>query len=86
MTLAVGALCVDPDLDRQERTLSLRLRAPGEIVRLATRLGGELLTRASAALDRDEVPAVAAGPRDSERISDDERRKLDRLIEEKLRE
>ncbi len=87
ITLAAAADCIEPVLDREGRTLSLRLRASEEIARIVTRLGSDLVARAASALDRDAAtPAVASGPRDPEHITEADRQKLDRLIEEKLRQ
>jgi hypothetical protein len=87
IALAAAAVCIEPALDRDGRTLSLRLRGLEEIARVVTRLGTDLVGRAASALDRDTAtPAVASGPREPEQITEADRQKLDRLIEEKLRQ
>ncbi|MEE8313195.1 MAG: hypothetical protein V3R91_02645 [Myxococcota bacterium] len=87
VVLAVGAAAIDPKLDREERTLSLRLRGSGEIALLVARIGTELVARTAGAVDREsEAAPVASGPRDPEQITEADRKKLDRLLEEKLRE
>jgi hypothetical protein len=87
LVFAAGAICFEPGWDDKLRTFSLRLRAPNEIAQLVSRIGTELVARAASALERnDAVPAVASGPLTTEQISESDRKNLDRLLEEKLRE
>jgi hypothetical protein len=94
MILAGGAVFVAPSWDADTRTLTLRVRERdeiGEAVRRGARsLGREFVRLLS---DRDETPAVGAGgdkakaesqPR--ERLTADDRARLDELVEEKLAE
>ncbi len=85
--VAVAAVCFEPEWDSKQRTLLLRLRSPNEIAQLVSRLGTELVARGASAVERnDGVPAVASAPLDPEQITESDRKHLDRLIEEKLRE
>ncbi len=87
IALVAGALAIDPDWDRAQRTLQLRIRATDEIARFARQIGTDIVARAASSYLRDDTaPAVAAGPRDPEQITEADRQRLDRLIEEKLRE
>ena len=89
LTLVFGAaaICFEPGWDSKQRTFSLRLRAPNEIAQFVSRIGTELVARSASAVERnDAVPAVASGPFDPARITEADRKNLDRLLEEKLRE
>jgi hypothetical protein len=87
IALVVGVLAIDPGWDRAQRTLHLRVRATDEIARFGRQIGTDFVARATSTLRRDgTAPAVASGPRDSEQLTEADRQRLDRLIEEKLRE
>ncbi len=87
LVVAAGAICFEPGWDGKQRTFSLRLRNPLEIAEFLSRIGTEVVARAASAVERDDaVPAVASGPLDPEQITESDRKKLDRLLEEKLRE
>ena len=87
LVVAACAICFEPGWDSKERTLLLRLRSPNEIAQLVSRIGTDLVARGASAVERnDAVPAVASGPLNPEQITESDRKYLDRLIEEKLRE
>jgi hypothetical protein len=79
---ALAALLIDPTWHSRTRTLELRVRRGPEIVTAARSLAGRVFER--------ELPAVASG-KDRKRgsadeLTDEDRRLLQRLVEEKLRE
>ncbi len=85
-----AAIWIEPRWMASERTLVLRLRSSDELVgavRARSRaLGREAADRIG---ERIRLPDVASRDEEAEpaeRISPDEQRRLDRLIEEKLRE
>ncbi len=88
LVIAACAICFEPGWDGKQRTLFFRLRSPNEISQLVSRIGTELVARGASAVERNAVavPAVASGPIDPEQITESDRKHLDRLIEEKLRE
>ncbi len=87
LVFAAGAICFEPGWDDKLRTFSLRLRAPNEIAQLVSRIGTDLVARGASTVElNDVVPAVASAPLDPEQITESDRKHLDRLIEEKLRE
>lgn len=90
IALLAAAVWVEPSWRAEERTLTLRLRANDEIVTLVRDRSRELGRRVvEAAVERRQTPAVSAPPAaqpDTDRITPEERRELDRLIERKLRE
>ena len=87
---ALLAVWIAPSWNSGERTLSLRVRGPDEIraaLRRSARLLGERMVRAG---DDEKAPPVAAGPtRDAppkERLTQEDRARLDKLVEDKLRD
>ncbi len=87
LVIAACAICFEPGWDGKQRTLFFRLRTPNEITQLVSRIGTELVARGASAAERNKaVPAVASAPLDPEQITESDRKHLDRLIEEKLRE
>ncbi len=87
IVVAAAAICFEPDWDSKQRTLLLRLRSPNEIAQLVSRIGTDLVARGASTVElNDVVPAVASAPLDPEQITESDRKHLDRLIEEKLRE
>ena len=90
IALAVAAVWIEPTWEPQERTLVLRLRARGEILealRQRARAAGERVVKVAA--DDEPTPPVSAqgqSVRPSERLTREDRARLDRLVEEKLGE
>jgi hypothetical protein len=84
--LALAALWVEPHWVSQKRTLELRVRRGPEVFEVARSAAGRAWT---AARERD-LPAVSSGSEHSEpqsdELTDEDRRLLQRLVEEKLRE
>jgi hypothetical protein len=83
-SLALAALLIEPSWRSESRTLELRVRRAPEIAAAARSLGDRVLR------GKERLPAVASG-RDGKKASGDEltdedRRLLQRLVEEKLRE
>jgi len=96
MILAGGAVFVAPNWDAKTRTLTLRVRERDEIGE-AVRQGARSLGREFVSLlgERDSTPAVSAGgdkakakaeTSPKERLTADDRARLDELVEEKLAE
>lgn len=88
---AAAAIWIEPRWEASERTLVLRLRSSDELVgalRARSRaLGREAADRLGERLGLPDVAARAAEREaPTEQISPSEQRRLDRLIEEKLRE
>jgi hypothetical protein len=84
-------LMVDPGWSSSDRALSLRIRDGDELVKMMRRQARALGERMVEAAEDEELPNVSAGPRRMRRqqvdgITDAERRRLDRLIEEKTRD
>ena len=84
--LALLALWVEPRWRSETRTLELRVRRGPDVLKAAH----SVATRAwSAARDRD-LPAVSSGTErtgsEADELTDEDRRLLERLLEEKLRE
>ena len=91
IALALAAVWIEPTWQAQERTLVLRLRERGEILealRDRARAAGERVV--SVASDEERTPPVSArgtsSTRSSERLTREDRARLDRLVEEKLGE
>jgi len=90
IALAVAAIWIEPDWQPRERTLVLRLRERGEILdalRQRARAAGERVV--NVATDDEPTPPVSAqgqSVRPSERLTREDRARLDRLVEEKLGE
>jgi hypothetical protein len=91
--LGIAFVLIEPNWAPDTRTLTLRVRAPGEfseaISRAARALGDKAAERVAGAI-ADPPPVSAAPPERSasptpERHSEEERAKLDRLVEEKTR-
>jgi hypothetical protein len=82
--VALLALWVDASWKPQTRTLELRVRRGQEVVKVAQALARRAW---SAARDRD-LPSVSSGEREKngDELTEEDRRLLQRLIEEKLRE
>ena len=91
--LGTAFLLIEPRWAPETRTLTLRVRTPAELVRsaqgAARALGDKAAERVAGAIA--EPPAVSAAPPERsaeqtlERHSDEERARLDRLVEEKTR-
>jgi hypothetical protein len=91
IALAVAAVWVEPTWQARERTLVLRLRERAEILdalRDRARAAGERVV--SVAGDDERTPQVGArkgaSPKPAERLTREDRARLDRLVEEKLGE
>jgi hypothetical protein len=84
--LALLALWIEPRWVPEHRTLELRVRHAGEVLQAARSLGA----RARSNARKDELPAVSSAKNgtseDDDQLTDEDRRMLQRLIEEKLRE
>jgi hypothetical protein len=84
--LALATLWVEPDWHSKTRTLELRVRKGPEVLQAARALADRAW---SAARERD-LPAVASGAEreaaQDDQLTEEDRRLLQRLIEEKLRE
>src|SRR5262245_36545270 len=84
--LALFALWVEPHWASDKRTLELRVRRGSEVIKAARAAAGH----AWAAAHERELPEVSKGnPQaepQSDELTDQDRRLLQRLIEEKLRE
>ena len=87
---AVLAVWVAPTWSRDDRTLSLRIRDSSEIraaARSTARALGERMLRAG---DERKRPPVAAAPRGdsapTEKLTDEDRERLDKLVEKRLRD
>ncbi len=91
--LASAWVLIEPRWVPDSRTLTLRVRTPAELVRgaesAARTLGDKAAERVAGAVA--DSPPVSAPPPErsaeqaSERHSDEERARLDRLVEEKTR-
>jgi hypothetical protein len=86
----VGALLIEPTWIAKEKTLKLRVRDGREVVQMGRRQTlrlGEWIVRETGGAERTDV---GAGPRRrdaaAERIRPEERKRLDRLIDEKTRD
>jgi hypothetical protein len=84
--LALLALWVEPHWVSNRRTLELRVRRAPEVVQAAR----SAATRAwTAAHKKHDLPAVSSGKEpepQSDELTDEDRRLLQKLVEEKLRE
>jgi len=82
--LALAALLIDPTWHSDKRALELRVRRGPELWLAARSLADRLFS------ERDrELPAVASGKdrqSSGDELTDEDRRLLQRLVEEKLRE
>jgi hypothetical protein len=94
---AAAMVWIEPRWSASERMLSLRLRSTGEILEMVRAESRDLGRRAAEEIgERLRTPTVASGPPEAsapapapaahEDISGADRERLDRLIEEKLRE
>jgi hypothetical protein len=89
--LALAAACaalfmlwIEPHWEAEKRTLELRVRRGPEVLKAARALAGRV--RGDRDRDRD-LPEVASGKESgSDELTDEDRRLLQRLLEEKLRE
>ena len=102
VALAIAAVVVEPSWNASSYSLTLRVRSARECVEVVRALGDRVAAervvekskrddRARARGSEVEPPPVAAGPvaldeKPQERLTDEEREVLDRLIEEKIRE
>ena len=101
VALGLAAVLLEPSWDASQRSLTLRVRSASECVEVVRSLGARVGDRLARAPDEEEderapkaeskPPPVAAGPvsleeKPQERLTDEERAVLDRLIEEKTRE
>jgi hypothetical protein len=97
VVLALGAMFIEPSVDPGSRSVTLRLRAPAELVGVAQRelarvagSAGESAERAEPAQPavgapaRRATPVVPKGP-PPERLTRAERARLDKLVEETTR-
>ena len=91
IALALAAVWIEPTWQARERTLVLRLRERGEILdalRDRARAAGARVV--NVASDDERTPAVSApgtsSTRPPERLTREDRARLDRLVEEKLGE
>ena len=87
--LGAAFLLIEPTWAPDTRTLTLRVRAPAEfsqaISRAARALGDKAAERVAGAI-ADPPPVSAAPPEQAAELhSEEERAKLDRLVEEKTR-
>jgi hypothetical protein len=84
--VALAMLWLDPRWRPEARTLELRVRRGPEVLAAARKLAD----RAVAAARERDLPAVASGKARSEsegdELTEQDRRLLERLLEEKLRE
>jgi len=84
--LALAALWLEPSWRSDARILELRVRRGPEVLAAAHKLA----ERAVAAARRRDLPAVASGKvrgdDDGDELTEEDRRLLERLLEEKLRE
>ena len=96
VAVTAGAVGVEPSWDRGARTLSLHVRDAAEIEVFLRRVGKGIAERAVAGVSADGPAPVGAGPPKSRRIekqravspehTDADRRALNRLVDEKIRE
>jgi cell division protein FtsN len=100
VALAIAAVVIEPSWNANTHSLTLRVRSARECVavvralsdRVASERVAEKPTRNDRAQAREsQPPPVAAGPvaldeKPQEKLTDQEREVLDRLIEEKIRE
>ena len=90
LLLATAFVVIEPGWAPETRTLTLRVREPAEfsqaVARAARALGDKAAERVAGAI-QDSPPVSAAPPEHSatELHRDEERAKLDRLVEEKTR-
>ncbi len=89
--LALAAAWVAPSWNSDERTLELRLREPEEVlaaVRAGVRFLGEEVVRQTQDEEAPSRRSVGAGiaPRPSERLTTEDRERLDQLVEDSLRD
>jgi len=87
--LGAAFVLIEPNWAPDTRTLTLRVRAPAEfsqaISRAARALGDKAAERVAGAI-ADPPPVSAAPPEQAAELhSEEERAKLDRLVEEKTR-
>jgi hypothetical protein len=87
--LGAAFVLIEPNWAGDTRTLTLRVRAPAEfsqaISRAARALGDKAAERIAGAI-ADPPPVSAAPPEQAAELhSEEERAKLDRLVEEKTR-
>jgi hypothetical protein len=82
------ALFIEPHWDRDSRTLALRLRRAPEAARMAVVWAERWVAPRERDRPRAKVPDVAAGRSSpsADRLSDEDRARLQRLLEEKLRD
>ena len=83
--LALLALWVEPHWVKDKRTLELRVRRAPEVVQAAR----SAATRAWIAGHKRDLPAVSSGNKSdsqADELTDEDRRLLQKLVEEKLRE
>ncbi len=83
-----AAVWIEPTVQSDERLLILRLRRPEEVIQSARERSRSWGARAADAVRSSRTPDVgaAAPDRESERLTGEEQRRLDRLVEEVSRE
>ena len=94
VVIGLAVIWIEPRWDRNARQLTLRVRDSDDIGRLGRDLAGRLFERAVSSVEVEDdrrTPAVAAGPpaaqpQTAERHTASDRERLNRLIEEKIKE
>ncbi len=89
LVLAVGVVWIDASWRADDRTLLLRVRETAEITARLMRAARSASERVLRAAGGEENPPVAARPPDrtpDERLTREDRARLDRLVQEKLAE
>lgn len=86
---ALAALWVEPDWDREERRVSLRLRRSSDVSEVLSRaldsLRGSVATKVADEIE-SRLPSVGSKADDSDQLTEADRARLDRLVEEKTRD
>ncbi len=95
VVIGLAVIWIEPRWDGSARQLTLRVRDADDIGRFGRDLAGRLFERAVSSVEVEEdrrTPAVGAGPAPAqpqataERHTASDRERLNRLIEEKIRE
>ena len=89
LVLAVGVAWIDASWRADDRTLLLRVRDTAEITARLKQVARSASQRVLRAAGGEETPPVAARPRNGtpdERLTREDRARLDRLVQEKLAE
>jgi hypothetical protein len=85
----VAIAWLEPNWNKNTRTFSLRVRSVSEVGVWLSEVTGPINERYSEAVGlprKASQPHVGAAPRSEEALTDLDRKRLDRLIEEKTRE